>query len=163
MWAARAACILATALPRAPRGGGHIRHAAARLGEGARAAPATWAHGPRPPSSSPAGDTRPLQQGLHEKASVVTAAAGPAPTGCPAVGLVHRGRGSHSLVRLWAHPSIHLSIYSGYSGGIVFRLQMAGLNPTSQHTRCWSLVTFLHPAGLSFFVCKMGITIVLTS
>ena len=96
MWAARAACFQATALPQAPRGGGHIRQAAARLSEGAGAALAAWAHGHGPQVPALLGTRGPSGRGCRGKYSVVMATAGQAPTGCPAAGLVHTGQGSYS-------------------------------------------------------------------
>lgn len=156
MWAARAACFQATALPRAPRGGGHIRHAAAQLGEGARAAPAARAQGPWPPSSSPAGDTRPLPQGLQEKARRCHGYCWPNTYWVPAAG--HTEQTSHALaapsLRPSAHPSIHpsvrLSIHSGWNSGLVCGLWVAGLKPHSTTHSLFDLGRVPLPPRASF-------------
>lgn len=68
MWAARAVCFQATALPWAPRGGGHIRHAVALLARELRLpAPQPRHTHPMAPKHGPAEHGRPSGRACSRK------------------------------------------------------------------------------------------------
>lgn len=119
----------------------------ARRGSSGR--PSSRARGPWPPSSSPAGDTRPLPQGLQEKAQRCHGYCWPSTHWVPSC-RPGAHRAELASISCSVHASMHLSMHLGWNSGLVCRLWMSGLKPHSTMHLLFDLGHVTFPCWASF-------------